>query len=234
MWILKWLPTFCPMLNISQNKERYTNSLLTYHHLSELLDESGNFLIFSCRGSRWRPWPRRWAFVCVCLSLSRQGQPRVPPFSKSKISLQKNIARLYGLVSFSIYDRGILKRSGSQYLMSPSFRDSRWSLFISKDLAAQCPASLNEFLFERDSHETRSNESVTWVIVCWTLDIVRIPKLNRLHLIIVSTKSFRVRERRLIIFRQNMLGEESSFGTVESRVDDLRHFRYFRWFVEIS
>ena len=45
------------------------------------------------------------------------------------------------------------------------------------------------------------------------------------HLTIASTKSFRVRERRFIIFGQNMLGE-SSFGKVESRVDDLRHLLF--------
>ena len=44
--------------------------------------------------------------------------------------------------------------------------------------------------------------------------------------IIASTNSFRVREGRLIIFGQNMCGEESSFGTVESRFDDMRHLLF--------
>ncbi len=87
-----------------------------------------------------------------------------------------------------------------------------------------------KFLFERDSHETRSNESVTGLLFVGTLDVVRNCQLNRPHLtIIASTNSFRVRERRLIVFGQNYVGRGVlfwAFGKVESRVDELRHLLF--------
>ncbi len=162
--------------------------------------------------------------ICVCVSLSRQGQPRVP-FSKSKISLQENILRLYGLVSFSIYDRGILKRSGSQYLESIISRFSLISVHFQR-FGCTMPLSLNKFLFLRRFSYTIEWKRF-WLSYC-LLDngcFVRNTKLNRPHLTIATTNSFRVRERRLIIFGQNMLGEVL-FWTVESRVDDLRHLLF--------
>ena len=107
MWILKWLPTFCPMVQVRIfHKIKRNHSFTNLSSFILAARPISNFLICCWQRSRWRPWSRRWAFVCVCLSLlSRAATCAL--FDEHYISLQENVARLYGLVSFSIYDRGI-------------------------------------------------------------------------------------------------------------------------------
>jgi hypothetical protein len=84
---LHFVPWF--KLCFSQNKERY-HSLLTYHHLSYLLDDSANFH-FLLQGVSLKAVIEVVSICgCVGVTLSRQG-PRVPPFSTSKFFLQENI-----------------------------------------------------------------------------------------------------------------------------------------------
>jgi hypothetical protein len=104
-------PTFCPMVQVVYftKLKRDTTPLLTYlYHLSYLLDESANFHLL-LQGVSLKAVIEEVS-ICVCPALSRQG-PRVPPFSMSTVSLQENILRLYGLVSFSIYDWQIFDES---------------------------------------------------------------------------------------------------------------------------
>ncbi len=154
--------------------------------------------IFCCRGSRWRPWSRRWAFVCVCVSLSRQG-PRVPPFSTSKISLSLSLDCTACLV--------LDLRSGSQYLESILSRFSLISVH-SQRFGCTMPRKLKLILILKRLSWNTIEWKRDWLSYC-LLDIgcfVHNTQPNRLHLTIASTKSFWVREGRLIIFGQKYVG----------------------------
>ncbi len=81
-------------------KERYHSFT---DHLSSLLYESANFRFSVARVLIEE------VSICVCVSLSLMSRATCAPplFYEHYISLQENISRLHGLVSFSIYDRGV-------------------------------------------------------------------------------------------------------------------------------
>ncbi len=122
-------PTFCPMLNISQNKERnhsftdlssiylscYTNQQFSFSAASVLIEE-----------------------VNIFVSLSRQG-PRVPPFSTSKVFSSREYCS-------TVRPRLLLDlRSGNIWWVH-HFEILADLNSFPKIWLHKCPASLNEFL----------------------------------------------------------------------------------------